>query len=115
MSSFQIGKYINKENMFSILIWELTIPNICLTKMPIVGNIDLCFLHQMSLDVFYIHLKSLKYHQFFIKKILCKFTDALHHLKKIQTIVFIISINKGTFNLKTMDANGDKILRTSKP
>jgi hypothetical protein len=32
---------------------------------------------------------SIKYQQFLINKLLCKFTSANHHVKKVQTFVFI--------------------------
>jgi len=45
MSSSQIGKYTDKENILSILILELVFPNIYLARKPQLENIDLCFLH----------------------------------------------------------------------
>jgi hypothetical protein len=55
---------------------------------------------QKALDVLSIHLKFVKYHQFFIYRLFYKLMGACHHFKNIQTIVFIRLINKGTFNLK---------------
>ncbi len=56
---------------------------------------------QKAFDVFCIHLKFVKYHQFSIDKLFCRLIGAYHHFKDIiQTIVFIKFVNKGTFNFK---------------
>ncbi len=44
-SSLQVGEHISRWRIFLALIQKLIIPNICLLKKPIIGNIDSCFLH----------------------------------------------------------------------
>ncbi len=42
----------------------------------------------------------MKYQQFLINKLLCRFVSIDHHFKNVQTLIFINYISKGTFNLK---------------
>jgi hypothetical protein len=90
-------------NFFLLVsIWELTVPNICLAKKSIVGNMVSCCLHHSKGH--YQSLASTKYLQNInnsqLTRFLCKFINVDHHLKNVQVVIFINFINIRTFNLK---------------